>query len=272
MNPGLIRAVLVGIVGGFVSGLFGVGGGVLIVPGLVLVLGVEQRVAHGTSLAAMIPIALSGTFAYSLQGSIDWALALPLSVGSVVGARYGTLLLEVLSTAVLARILSVVLLLSALRLVVGSTTDSSNRADLTLGMVVALLVVGLASGALAGLMGVGGGAITIPAMVVLAHVAGSVARGTSLAVIVPTAVIATARNTRTGNARLGIAAAVGVGGTASAFLASAASIRVHEPISSYLLAGLLGCVAVRVALSASERTGEDRLALEHPADDSTTID
>jgi hypothetical protein len=53
----IVRVVLVGLVAGFLSGLFGVGGGILIVPALVLLLGFTQRLAHGTSLAAVLPIA-----------------------------------------------------------------------------------------------------------------------------------------------------------------------------------------------------------------------
>src|SRR5690606_7980014 len=55
----VLRAVGVGLAAGFLSGLFGVGGGILIVPALVLVMGLDQRLAHGTSLAAVLPIALA---------------------------------------------------------------------------------------------------------------------------------------------------------------------------------------------------------------------
>ena len=64
----MLRIVLVGLAAGFLSGLFGVGGGVLMVPALVLVLGMGQRLAHGTSLAAIVPIALAGVLGYALGG------------------------------------------------------------------------------------------------------------------------------------------------------------------------------------------------------------
>ena len=69
------RLVVVGLAAGFLSGLFGVGGGVLMVPGLVLVLGMGQRLAHGTSLAAIVPIAVAGVAGYALAGEVDWLAA-----------------------------------------------------------------------------------------------------------------------------------------------------------------------------------------------------
>jgi uncharacterized membrane protein YfcA len=233
----------------------------------VLILGVEQRVAHGTSLAAMIPTAVAGMVGFWAHGSIDWPIALVLALGSIGGAIIGTLLLDVASTTVLARILAVVLLLSALKLVAGSTTDVAARAPLTVGVVLAFVAVGLAAGALAGLMGVGGGVITIPAMVVLVNVAGAIARGTSLAVIVPTALVGTLRNVRSGNARVGLAVAIGAGGTVAAFGASIVSSRLSEPTSTYLLAGLLTCVAMRFALTARESGAVDVEAVDVPIED-----
>ena len=88
--------ILVGIGAGFLSGLFGVGGGILIVPGLVLVAKMDQRMAHGTSLAAVLPIAGSSMITYWVQDHIDWPVALFLAIGAVAGAVLGTKLLHVL--------------------------------------------------------------------------------------------------------------------------------------------------------------------------------
>jgi uncharacterized membrane protein YfcA len=215
----------------------------------------------------MIPIAVAGMVGFWAHGSVDWPIVLVLVLGSIVGAVIGTHLLEVASTTALARILAVVLFLSALKLVAGSTTDVATRAPLTVGVVLAFVAVGLASGALAGLMGIGGGVLTIPAMVVLVNVAGAVARGSSLAVIVPTALVGTFRNVRSGNARVGLATAIGAGGTVAAFAASIVSSRLSEPMSSYLLAGLLAFVAMRFALATREPATVDVQPVDLSIDD-----
>ena len=79
----LVRAAVLGVVAGFLGGLFGVGGGILIVPALVLVLHMDQRLAHGTSLAAVLPIAVASLTGYTLEDKVDWPVgALPRSARS----------------------------------------------------------------------------------------------------------------------------------------------------------------------------------------------
>src|SRR6478735_1372153 len=98
----VVRVVLVGLAAGFLSGLFGVGGGILIVPALVLLLGFDQRLAHGTSLAAVLPIALASLASYGLAGEVDVAVGSLLAIGAVAGAVIGTNILHRLPHDVLA--------------------------------------------------------------------------------------------------------------------------------------------------------------------------
>jgi uncharacterized protein len=241
----LARAAGLGIVAGFLSGLFGVGGGILIVPVLVLALAMDQRLAHGTSLAAVLPIAASGLVGFAVEDSVDWPVALALTSGAMLGALIGTHALHVLSTTVLARAFAVVLFASALRLVVDQT-EAAGRSDVDVLMIVGLLLLGLFAGTLAGLLGVGGGVVMVPAMIILFGIPAAVAKGTSLAVIIPTSIVATRRNLRNGNAELGTAAAVGLAGVVSAFLASKVSVGLDEQTSNMLFALLLSIVAVRM--------------------------
>jgi|SRR5215211_330910 len=85
-----VRLVLIGLAAGFFSALFGVGGGVVIVPLLVLLAGFPPRAATGTSLAAIVLIALVGSIAYGVRGEIHFGYAalvgLPAAVGAVGGA------------------------------------------------------------------------------------------------------------------------------------------------------------------------------------------
>lgn len=88
-GPPLARLLLIGVAGGCLSGLLGVGGGVLMVPALVLWTGVDQRVAHAMSLAAIIPIGIAGIITYGAAGEIRLPEAAALVAGSLVGARLG---------------------------------------------------------------------------------------------------------------------------------------------------------------------------------------
>ena len=241
----LSRTILVGLGAGFLSGLFGVGGGILIVPALVLVLGITQRLAHGTSLAAVLPIAASGLVGFALEDSVDWPVALALTAGAMAGAVIGTYALQVLSPTALARVFAVVMLLSAARLVF-ERADAAGRDELTVLAIASLVVVGVLAGTLAGLLGVGGGVVMVPAMILLFGIPAAVAKGTSLGVIIPTSIVATRRNLRNGNADLRIAAAVGLAGVVSAYLASKISVGLDEQLSNALFAGLLAFVAVRM--------------------------
>jgi len=89
--PALVTAGM-GVLVGVFSALFGVGGGVLMVPFMVLVLGLGQHLAEGTSLLVIVPTALVGAVAHAKHGYVDRPAALMLAIGGVVGALAGALI------------------------------------------------------------------------------------------------------------------------------------------------------------------------------------
>jgi uncharacterized membrane protein YfcA len=78
-----------GLLAGLMSGALGVGGGVIMVPILVLATGLSQHQAHATSLAAVVPIASAGAATFAWDGSLELAPALALATGAVLGAPLG---------------------------------------------------------------------------------------------------------------------------------------------------------------------------------------
>lgn len=86
----LALTVAVGVLVGIVSALFGIGGGLLAVPYMALVLGFDQHLAQGTSLAVIIPTALAGAIAHHKRGYVDMRIALFLAIGGVVGVSLGS--------------------------------------------------------------------------------------------------------------------------------------------------------------------------------------
>jgi hypothetical protein len=241
----LTRAAIVGLGAGAVSGLFGVGGGILIVPGLILVMHMEQRLAHGTSLAAVLPISVASLVGYLADGKVDWAVALPLSAGAVAGALVGTKLLHVLPHRATGFGFVGVILVTAVRLLTDNGL-ADGRSTLHVGAVLALVVTGLLTGILAGLFGVGGGVIMVPAMVMLFGMTPAMAKGTSVAVIIPTALMGTWRNRKNRNADLAVAVAVGLAGVVSAYLMAKVAVGMSDELSNTLFAILLLVVAARL--------------------------
>ena len=242
---GLAPIAAVGLLAGFLAGLFGVGGGILIVPGLILAAHMGQRLAHGTSLAAVVPISVASLVSYAAHGNVDWSVAGWLAIGAVGGAVIGTRLLHVLPHRTLAIIFIVVLVASALRLFFAS--DADGRVDLSPASVIALAVVGLATGILAGLLGVGGGIIMVPAMILLFDIEPVVAKGTSAAVIIAAAVMGTWRNRVNDNTDLRAAAVIGGAGIVTAALGGTLADRMSDDLSNVLFASLLLIVAARLA-------------------------
>jgi uncharacterized protein len=251
-GPSRLKIVGVGLLAGFLSGLFGVGGGILIVPALVLILHMAQRLAHGTSLASIVPIAAAGVLGFAVEGAVDWPVAALLIAGAAGGAVVGTRLLAVLPARALGFIFVACLVLTAIRLVFDQS-HASGRGDLTVAPALGLVAIGVLSGVLAGLLGVGGGIIMVPAMVLLYSIPAAVAKGTSLAVIIPTAAVGTVRNLEAHNADLPTAAIVGLSGVVSSFAASKIAIGLDERLSNILFAGLLVLTSTRMLVTTLRR-------------------
>jgi uncharacterized membrane protein YfcA len=231
---------------GAAAGLFGVGGGIVIVPGLVMAAGYSQRLAHGTSLAAIAGIAASGVTGYGFAGEVDWGVALVMTAGGLVGAVLGTRLLRTLRQDQLTLAFAALLVVTAVRMLLG-TPEGTGHGALDVEAVAGFAALGLASGFVAGLMGVGGGIVTVPALTLLAGFPLVLAKGTSLAVIVPTALVGTWRNHRHGDTDLVAAAVVAAGGVTSAYLASLVSLGLDPTVSAVLFAVLLVVTALRLA-------------------------
>jgi uncharacterized membrane protein YfcA len=110
-------AILIGVAAGIVAGLLGVGGGVLFVPGLVLLLGLGQHQAEATSLLAIVPVAIVGTYTQDRYGNVRRADAFLLGVLSLAGAGAGVALANALSGVVLRDAFAALMVIVAAQLV-----------------------------------------------------------------------------------------------------------------------------------------------------------
>lgn len=112
----LVLGGLIGLAGGVLSGMFGIGGGLVIVPGLVLLLGMTPKQATGTSLAALLlPVGILGALEYWRAGYIDVRLAALVAVGILFGAFFGARLAIGLPNELIQRAFGVMLILIGVR-------------------------------------------------------------------------------------------------------------------------------------------------------------
>jgi uncharacterized protein len=110
-------AVALGFAAGALSGLFGVGGGTLFVPTLVIVLDQGQLSAQATSLAAMIPVVLFGAWRQNSYGNVRWRVAAIIGLASAVGVAGGSALADSLPEQALRKLFAAFLLAVAAQLV-----------------------------------------------------------------------------------------------------------------------------------------------------------
>jgi uncharacterized protein len=132
----MIWLVLIGVAAGVLGGLLGVGGGVLFVPGLVIVVGLTQHEAEATSLLAIVPVALVGALSQNRYGNVRRDDAVLMGVLSIAGVAGGVALANALSGAVLRDAFAVLILLIAAQLVrkalradVPGAAESPDRGD-----------------------------------------------------------------------------------------------------------------------------------------------
>lgn len=116
--------VVLGVAAGAVAGAFGVGGGIIFVPTLTLVLGLSQLDAEATSLLAIIPVAVLGSWRQTRSGTVRWRDATVIGLVSVVSAVGGALLAEVAPERILRTGFAILLLITAVRLVTAARRDA----------------------------------------------------------------------------------------------------------------------------------------------------
>lgn len=161
----LIFCILLGSVVGFLAGLLGIGGGLIIVPALVYILpmvgvssDIVMSVALGTSLGAIVITSASAALAHHSKKNIPWTLAKPLMFLVAIGALSGAFIADSLSSEVLTGFFSIVVVLLAIYMLL-SINASKERA---LPATYVLQSISFITGIIASLMGIAGGAILVP--------------------------------------------------------------------------------------------------------------
>ncbi|MDF7663075.1 sulfite exporter TauE/SafE family protein [Bifidobacterium sp. ESL0763] len=248
----IVIMIVVGLVAGVFSGLFGIGGGSIIVPTLVW-LGMSQRHAAATSLASIIPLSISGVISYATSGHVDWIAALLMIVGTIIGSQIGSWLLSRLPELFLRWFFVVFLaFVTVSQLVFVPSRDSSIHMSAAKGVLLVLL--GIFIGMMSALLGIGGGAITVPALSLAFGASDLIARGTSLLAMFPSSITGTIANWKRGLVHLKNGLIVGIAAAVATPLGTLIASGIPARIGAYLLAAYLFVIMLRSAWTALKIT------------------
>lgn len=232
---------------GIFGGGFGVGGGIIIVP-LLLAIGLDRHRAHATSLAGIILISVVGAASFGFSGEILLDVGLTIGVGGVVGSLIGATVMNRLSPRALTIVFGVVLLVAALRMIFGANPLPGSGDQTQLVQILLALGIGVVAGIFAGLAGIGGGAVNVPAAVFFLGLAQHEAQGTSLVAIVLTAIAGTWANYRNDHVVPREGLLVGVGGGIGSLLGSTLALGTNEDTLAFAFGVLVLIIALRTLI------------------------
>ena len=252
-RPGWARLAAVGLVGGFFAGVFGVGGGLLMVPLLLWWTQMDQRRASATSLLAITPAALLGAISYGVGGVFAWLPAVFVAAGSITGAQLGAWILKRIPLEPLRwSFIAFVLLSGAMLFITVPNRDA--LFELSAVTVALLIVLGLFMGIAAGLFGIGGGVIVIPALMLFLGQSDLVAKSVSLLAMAPGSLSGSVSHLRYKSASLRDGAWVSIG----AIVTTPVGAIVAFGLTPQVAAILFGALTLFVATSLIYRALKDR--------------
>lgn len=117
MNKNFFISSVIGIITGFANGLFGSGGGTIVVPAMEKFLKVEAHKAHATAIAIILPLSVLSAFIYLKNGDIQWKIVLFVSLGGMVGGFIGAKFLNKIPTKWLHKIFGTFMIVAAVRMI-----------------------------------------------------------------------------------------------------------------------------------------------------------
>lgn len=248
-----IGYVILGIVAGILSGLFGIGGGIVMVPSLVVFFGLDILDANATSLAAMLlPVGALGVWAYYKAGYINIKDSLWISLGLFLGSFAGGEIAVNISESLLAKLYAAILLYVALSYldIFSYFRKKKSESDIYVKpiknrSVWAYVLVGLGAGVFAGLFGKGGGIIIVPALVAIFRYDPKMAAATSLAALqLPVGLPSVIVYAQNGHLHILNASLIAIGMIAGAFFGSKLGVRLPSASFKKIYALFLFFVAV----------------------------
>jgi len=234
----ILEMVCLGAAFGAFGGLFGVGGGIIAIPALVLLFRMTEQAAQGTALVMILPSALLGFWKYRQRNSIDLRMAALLCSSAVLATYVAARLANVVSNDTLKLAFGIFLVVVALYLAWKVLGEGSPKPVRALSWPHSWLV-GVTGGFLSGLFGVGGATVAPPALTAFFGLTQTAAQGLALAMIAPGAVVALAVYAHAGAVDWPMGLAMAIGGLAAVPLGVAAAHALPAAKLKLLFCGFL---------------------------------
>jgi uncharacterized membrane protein YfcA len=216
-----------------------VGGGFIVIPLLTLLLGFDLKHASATSLVVIVITAAAGVIGFAFHSGVVWVPALALSIGSITGSYIGARLLKYIPSVYLMWGFSALLIGLAIRLMFDASEQGSGDVTTSWPALLGMLGLGLGAGLLSGLLGVGGGILVVPLLVIAFGLTNVEAKGTSLVMMIPAGLSGTYVNLK--NKLVDVRAGVIIGLVAAAVSYAGVAVAVIMPstLSNILFALLM---------------------------------
>ncbi len=241
-----MQSFVIGFVAGIFGGLVGLGGGVIMIPLMVRFTGLTQHQAHGTSLMALVFTGLTGAITYYANGSVDLPAAVLLAATAILTSSLGALSANALPERHLKMAFGSFLIFVSLLLL--AKPYLSRFAHPVAGgwpWAAAILASGALAGFLSGMMGVGGGSIMVPALVLLVGHSQHTAQGSSLMAMVPAGGVGAITHWRLGNVVGGLLLGLIPGIIAGTFLGGTVANMLKEASLRFVFAAVLIWLGLR---------------------------
>lgn len=117
MEKNNLKLIGLGLIAGFINGIFGSGGGTIIVPAMVFLIGIEDYKAHATAISIILPLSIISTIIYFFHSTIPLSIATKVMIGGFAGSYIGAKILNKVPTNVLRKIFGSVIVYTAIRMI-----------------------------------------------------------------------------------------------------------------------------------------------------------
>jgi uncharacterized membrane protein YfcA len=255
-KPSWLSLTGVGLAGGLFAGVFGVGGGIIMVSLLMRWAQLDQKRAHATSLLAITPVAAIGSVSYAVGGVFAWLPAIFVAIGGIFGAQIGAWLLRQISLDILRWAFIAFIIVSGI-LLLSQLPDRSAILVISTTSAMALFGLGIVMGIAAGLFGIGAGVIVVPVLMLFFGQSDLVAKSISLLAMAPGAISGSISHLRHKSATLRDGAWVAAGSLITTPIGAVIAFLLSPSLAALLFGLLMFVVATNLIVRALRQRGKN---------------